>query len=146
MFTCLRPCPTEELLVFHCTQTKVSTPLATEAQTQRSSIEEHTPLEEPSRTVDDDRDDEMSEPTQTMNAEKRKVDGTAEELRGPSPITTSSHASSSRLDGETHEQLSRSTKQARVTKSKAEAPQDASFLLLLARMADMRGGNDDEIR
>ena len=33
-------------------------------------------------TVDDDQDDEMQEPTQTMNAEKRKVDETAKRVTG----------------------------------------------------------------
>ena len=127
------------------TQTKGSTHLATEAQTQRGFIEEHTPLAEQSRTVDDDRDDEMPEPTQTMNAEKRKVDETAKELRALLSITTSSHASSSRPDDETHEQLTRSTRQARITKTRAEAPQDVPFLFLQARMADMRGGNGENV-
>ena len=58
-----------------------------------------------SRTVDD----EMSEPTQTMNAEKRMVDETANELRAALPITTSCHARSSRSDDETHEKLTLST-------------------------------------
>ena len=141
----LRPCTTAELLVFHHTQTKGSTPLATEAQTQRGFIEEHIPLAEPPRTVDDDRDDEMPEPTQTMNAEKRKVDDTAKALRAPLPTATSSHASSSRLDDETHEQLTCSTKQVRITRTRAEAPLDVSFLFLQARMADMRGGNEERM-
>ena len=51
-----------------------------------------------------------------MNAEKRKVDETAKELRALLPITTSSQASSSRLDDNTHEQPTRSTKQARITR------------------------------
>ena len=68
----LRPRTTAELLVYHCMQAKGSTPLAAEAQTQRGFTEEHTPLAEPPRTVDDDRDDEVSEPTQTMKAEKAK--------------------------------------------------------------------------
>ena len=46
-----------------------------------------------------------SEPTQTMNAEKRKVDETAKDSRAPLPITASSRASSSRPDDETHKQL-----------------------------------------
>ena len=87
----------------------------------------------------------MSEPTQTMNAEKRKVDETAKELRAPLPITTSSHASSSRLDDDTHEQPTCSTKQARITKTRAEAPQDVSFLFLQARMAGMRNGNEERM-
>ena len=109
------------------------------------SSKKHSPLAEPSRTVDDDRDDEMSEPTQTMNAEKRKVNETAKESRAPLPITTSSHTSSSRFDDETHGQFTRSTKQARIKKTRAEAPQDVSFLFLQARMADMRGGNEERM-
>ena len=46
-----RPCTTAELLVFHFTQPKSSTPLATEAQTQRGFIEERASLAQPSRTV-----------------------------------------------------------------------------------------------
>ena len=118
---------------------EVSTPLATEAQTQRGFSEDRIPLAERSRTVDGDRDDEMSEPVQTINAEKRKVDGTAKELRAPLPITTSSHATSSRPDDETHEQLTRFTKQARITKTRAEAPQDVSILFLQARMTSVEG-------
>ena len=78
-------------------------------QTQRGFIEERTPLVKPSRTVEDDRDDAMSTPTQTMSAEKRKADGTAKDLRAPLPRTTSCHASSSRPDDESHDQLTRST-------------------------------------
>ena len=44
-----------------------------------------------------------------MSAEKRQADGTAKELRAPLPRTISSHASSSRLDDESHKQLTRST-------------------------------------
>ena len=61
-----------ELLVFHKTQTKDFTSIAAEAQTQRGFIDEHTSIDDPSRTVDDDQDDEMPEPTQTTSAEKRK--------------------------------------------------------------------------
>ena len=109
------------------------------------SNEEHTPLAEPPRTVDDDGDDAVSEPTQTINAEKRKADETAKVLRAPLPRTTFSHARSSRPDDETHEQSARSTKQARITKTRAEAPQDVSFLFLQARMAGMRKGNEERM-
>ena len=81
----LRPCRTAELPVCHHIQTEGSTLLATEAQTQRGFIEDRTSLAEPPRTIDDDRKDEMSEPTQTMNAEERKMDETAKELRAPLP-------------------------------------------------------------
>ena len=74
-----------KLLVFRKTQTKDLTSLATEAQTQRGFIDEHISIADPSRTVDDDQDDEMPEPTQTTSAEKRKVDETANELRAPYP-------------------------------------------------------------
>ena len=63
--------------MFHKTQTKDFTSLVTEAQTQRGFIDERTSIADPSRSVDDDQDDEMPEPTQTTSAEKRKVDGTA---------------------------------------------------------------------
>ena len=66
-----------ELQVFHKTQTEDFTSLVTEAQTQRGFIDERTSIADPSRTVDDDQDDEMSEPTQTTSAEKRQVDETA---------------------------------------------------------------------
>ena len=65
-------------------------------------------------------------------------DATAKQLRAPLPITASSHAIPSRSDDETHEQLSRSTEQARITKTRAEASQDVSFLFLQARMAGTR--------
>ena len=70
-----------ELLVFGKTRAEDFTSLVTESQTQRGFIDEHTPIADPSRTVDDDQDDEMPEPTQTTSAEKRKVDETAKELR-----------------------------------------------------------------
>ena len=101
---CLQPCTAVELSTFHYTQTEDSTSLETEARAQRGFIEGCTTLAEPSQTVDDDRDDEMSEPTQTMNAEKRKVDETAKESRAPLPITTFPHASSTRPEDESHEQ------------------------------------------
>ena len=64
----LRPGTSAELLGFHYTQTKSSSPLAADA--------------DPSRTVNDERDGQMSEPTQTTSAEKRKeiqMDQTAKE-------------------------------------------------------------------
>ena len=115
------------MLAFHYTQTKRSTPLA-DAKTQQGFIDERTSFADPSRLVDDDQDDEMSEPTQTTSAEERKVDETTKELRAPLSITSSSHASSSRLDDKTHEQLTRSTKQARTAKKGVEALQDVSYL------------------
>ena len=134
-------------MAFHYTQTKSSTPLAADAQTQHGFIDERTPLADPSRTVNDDQDDEMSEPTQTTSAEKRKVDETAKELRAPS---------SSRPADETHEQLTRSTKQARTAKKGVETLQDVSFLFqkghcehqrngfLQVRMAGMRKKQQEE--
>ena len=68
----LRPCTSAELLAFHYTQTKGSSPLVTGAQTQQGFIDERTPLNAtvagPSRTAKEDedeveRDGEMSEPT-----------------------------------------------------------------------------------
>ena len=79
-----------ELLVFH----DFSTSLVTEAQTQRGFIDEHAPIADPSRTVDDDQDDDMPEPAQTTSVEKRKVDETAKVLRVLVPISTLSHTSS----------------------------------------------------
>ena len=106
----LRPCTLAVLLAFQYTQTKSSSPLAADAQTQQGVIDERTSLDiptvaDPSRTagedVDEDKqDDEMSEPTHMTSAEKRKVDGTAKEFRASLPITASSRASSLRPDDE----------------------------------------------
>ena len=76
---------------FHYTQTKSSTPLAADAQTQQGFIDDRGSLDiptiaDPSRTADDEQDDDMSEPTQTTTAERRKVDGTAKELRALLPM------------------------------------------------------------
>ena len=77
----LRPCTPAELLAFHYTQTKSSSPLAADAQIQRGFIDERAPLNpmtvDPSRTADesedeDEQDDEMSEPIQTKKTEKPK--------------------------------------------------------------------------
>ena len=77
-------------------------------QIQEGFIDERAPLNpttlDPSRTADecedeDEWDDEMSEPTQTKKAEKRKefqTDEIAKELRASSPMTDSSHVSSLR--------------------------------------------------
>ena len=121
----LRPRTPAELLAFHCTQTKSSTPLAADAQTQEGFIGERISLcistiADPSGTANDERDDEMSEPTQMTSAGKRKVDETAKELRASLPKPASSHASSLRLDDETQEQLTRSGKQARTTMTGVE--------------------------
>ena len=67
--------------LFTSTQTKSSSPLATDAQVQQGFIDERAPLNtmtvDPSRTVDkgedeDERDDDMSEPTQTTENRKAK--------------------------------------------------------------------------
>ena len=104
----LRPCTPAELLAFHCTQTKGSSPLAADAQTQHGFIDERAPLNltaaDSSRNgnvdeYEDERDDEMSEPTQLTRTEKAKeiqTDKTAKELRAPLPTADSSHASSLR--------------------------------------------------
>ena len=73
----LRPCTPAELLAFHYTQTKSSTPLAADAQTQQGFIDERTSLDiptiaDPSRTADDEQDDEMSEPTQNDECREAK--------------------------------------------------------------------------
>ena len=92
---CLRPCTPAELLAFHYTQTKTSSLLATDAQTQQGFTDERAPLKptvpDPPRTVnededEDERDDEVSEPTQITRAEMRKdfqTDATAKVLRAP---------------------------------------------------------------
>ena len=79
----LRPCTSAELLAFHCTQTKGSSPLATDAQTQQGFIDERAPINptavDPSRTADegeheDERDDEKSEATQINEDREAKGD------------------------------------------------------------------------
>ena len=94
----LRPCTPAELLAFHCTQNKSSSPPAADTQTQQGLIDERTSfaiptIADPSGTADDEQYDEMTEPAQTTTAEKRKVDETAKELWALLPITASSHAS-----------------------------------------------------
>ena len=75
-----------------------------------------------------------------MNTEKRRADETAKEFQTSLPIATFSRASSSRSDDEGHEPLTRSPKQdvqrkhAKITMTRAEAPQHDSFLFLQARM------------
>ena len=91
---------------------------------------------DPSRTADEgedeeERDDEMSEPTQTKRTEQRKkiqTDETAKELREPLPIADPSHASSSVPSDETQKQLERSLKQARTARKGVETSQDVSCL------------------
>ena len=65
----LRPCTSAELLAFHNTQTKSSSPLATDAQTQQGVIDERVPIKptvaDSSRNAnegedEDEQDDEMS--------------------------------------------------------------------------------------
>ena len=77
----LRPRTSAALLAFHCMQTKSSTPLAADAQTQQGFIDERASLDiptvaYPSRPADDEQDNEMSELTQMTSAEMRKVDET----------------------------------------------------------------------
>ena len=76
----LRPCTPAELLAFHYMQTKSSSPLAADAQVQQGFIDERAPLNsttaDPSRTVgegedEDERNDEVSEPTRKQKSEKR---------------------------------------------------------------------------
>ena len=141
----LHPCMSVELLVFNQIQTTGSTSLATEAQTQQGFLDERASIADPSRTVDDDQDDGMAEPTQTMRAEKRKMDETAKELRALLPITTFSHASSTRPEDETHEQLARFTIQARIARMSAEASQDVSSMFLRARTVDVHGEDKEKM-
>ena len=80
---------------------------------------------------EDERDDEMPDPTQITRAEKRKcfqMDETAKELRALLSVTDSSLASSLRPCGETQEQLERSSKQARTAEKGDETLQDVSHL------------------
>ena len=59
----LRPCTSAELLAFHHTQTKSSSPLAADAQTQQGFIDERAPLNptavDPSRTANEDEDEDQ---------------------------------------------------------------------------------------
>ena len=131
--------------MFHKTQTKDFTSLVTEAQTQRGFIDEHISIADPSRTVDDDQDDEIPEQTQTTSAEKRKVDEKAKELRAPLPIITFSNANSTRLEHETYEQLTQCTIQARIARMRAAALQDVFSTFLRAKIVDMHGENKERI-
>ena len=134
-----------ELPVLHQTQTNDSTSLVAEARAQRGFINEHTSIADSSPTVDDDQDDEVPEATQTTSAEKRKVDETAKEVQALLPITTFSHASSTRSENETHEQLIRFVIQARIARTRAEALQDVSSTFLRARMVDVHGENKERM-
>ena len=79
----LRPCTSAEVLAFHYTQTKSSSPLA-DAQTQQGFNNEraslHNPtVADPPRTADEDededeQDDHMSEPTQNNEDRRAKED------------------------------------------------------------------------
>ena len=123
---------------------------------ERASLDIST-VADPSRSADDEQDDEMSEPTQMTRAEKRKADESAKALRASLPIAASSHASLLRLDDETQEQLVRSAEQARTTKTGVETPQDVSYLcqkghcehlrngFLQVRMAGMRQSNKKKL-
>ena len=133
--------------LFHNTQTQSSSPLAADAQTQQGFIYERASLHNPtvfdhSRTADgdvgeDERDDEMSEPTLMTSAEKRKADEIAKELRASLPTADSSHASSLHPDDEAQDQFVRSSTQARTTKTRVETLQDVSFLFLKGRIANI---------
>ena len=138
----LRPCTSAELLAFHHTQTKGSSPLAADAQTQQGFIDERAPLNptvaDSSRNAtededEDERDDEMSEPTQLTRSEKRREvqkDEAANELRALLLVTDSSLASSLGPSDETQEQLERSSKPARTARKGVETLQDVSKLFL----------------
>ena len=150
-----------ELLAFHNTQTKSSTPHAAYAQTQQGFINERTSLDiptiaHPSRTADDEQDDEMSEPTQMTSAEKRKVDESVKKLRASLAITASSHASSLRPDDAKNSTTP--SKQARTKKTEVETLQDVSFSVskkgivsisrmdfFRVRMAGMRQSNKEKL-
>ena len=98
----LRPCTSAELLAFHDTQIKGSSPLATDAQTQQGFIDERDPINPPvadsSRKANEgehenEQDEQMSKPTQLTRTGKRKeiqVDETAKDLRAMLLVTDSS--------------------------------------------------------
>ena len=127
------------MLAFHYTQTRGSSNLATDAETKQGFIDERAPLNptvaDSARNANEDRDDderdgEMSAPTQMTRTEKRKeiqTDETAKELRAMLLATDSSLASSLIASDETQEQLERSSKQARTVKKGAETLQDVSY-------------------
>ena len=133
-------------------QTKSSSPLAADAQTQQGFIDERAPINptdpDSSRTANEDededkQDDEMSEPTQRTRTEKRKeiqTDETAKELRALLPTTDSSHASSQRPYDKTQEQPEPSSKQARTAKNGVETLQDVSYLFQKRHCGHQRNG------
>ena len=87
---------------------------------------------------------EMSEPTRSMNAEKRKVDETAKQLRAALPkLHPLMRVHHDPMTKQTNSP--RCTKQARITKTRAEANHNISFLFLQARMVDMWGGNEERM-
>ena len=165
----LHPCTSEKLLAFHCTQTRGSSPLATDAQTQQGFIDERSPINptvvDSSRNAnegedEDEQDDELSEPTQLTKTEKRKeiqMDETANGLQAMLPVTDSSLASSVRPSDETQELLERSSKRGRTAKKRVETLQDVSYLVqkghcehqrngfLQVRMAGLRKGNKKKV-
>ena len=100
-----------------------------------SALLSHSPtVADPSQTAgedmdEDERDDEMPEPTRFTSVEKRKkiqTDENAQELRVP--IVASSHASSLRPSDGAQEQLVRFAKQARTTRKGVAMLQDVFFL------------------
>ena len=139
-------------MAVHNTQTKSSTPLATDVQTQQGFIDERAPINptdaDSSRNAnegedEDERDDEMSEPTQLTRTEKRKeiqTDDTAKELRALFPVADSSFASSLRPSDETKEQLEPSSKQVRTAKNGVETLQDVSCLFQKGHREHQRNG------
>ena len=146
----VRPCTSPELLAFQYTQTKGSSPLTADAQTQQGFIDERAPIipiaADTSRNANDgedehEQDDEMSESTQLTKTEKREeiqTDETAIELRALLPVTDSSLASSLRLSDERPEQLERSSKQASTAKKGVETLQDVSYLFLKGHREQQR--------
>ena len=87
---------------------------------------------------EDERDDEMSEPT--GKRKETHTDECAKELRASLPASASSHASSLRPGHETQEQLVRSAKHARTTKKAVETLQDVSFLIQKGHCERQRNG------
>ena len=93
----LRPCTSAELLAFNYTQTKGSSLLATDAQTQQGFIDERGPINptvaDSSRNANEGEDEDGKTTRCQSQHERRKqksgkeiqMDDTAKELRAPLP-------------------------------------------------------------
>ena len=172
------PCPSVLPLTMHTSGIVGSSPHANQefftscrgcSDTTKRFIDERASLNpttaDPPRTADegedeDERGDEMSEPTQKARTEKRKTfsDGRkSKRVTGMLPETDLSQASSLRPSAETQEQPERSLKQVRTAKKGVETLQDVSYLFqkghcehqrngfLQLRMAGMRKSNKKKV-